>query len=95
MVGGEDGARVAQPAWIRFMQVALEEQPVTAKRIPEQIVTVRIDRTTGKLTNRVDHTSRFEYFIAGSEPLDYVEDHEILDPIGEDSKEPLPTDEIF
>ena len=95
MVGGEDGARVAQPAWIRFMQVALEEQQVEAKHIPEQIVTVRVDRTTGKLTNRVDHTSRFEYFIAGSEPENYVEEHEIVDPIGEETNEPAPADEIF
>ena len=95
MVGGEDGARVAQPAWIRFMQVALENQQVEAKHIPEQIITVRIDRTTGKLTNRVDHTSRFEYFIAGSEPENYVAEHEIVDPIGEETNEPAPADEIF
>ena len=95
MVGGEDGARVAQPAWIRFMQSALEAQPVAGKHIPENIVTVRIDRTTGKLTNRVDHTSRFEYFIAGSEPDNYVEAHEIVDPIGSETNEPAPADEIF
>lgn len=95
MVGGEDGARVAQPAWIRFMQSALNEQPVAGKHIPENIVTVRIDRTTGKLTKRVDHTSRFEYFIAGSEPDNYVEEHEIVDPKGDKTNEPAPADEIF
>lgn len=95
MVGGEDGARVAQPAWIRFMQVALSDRSEVSKHIPEDIVTVRIDRTTGKLTNRIDHTSRFEYFMAGTEPQNFVEDHEIVDPVGETTTEPAPADEIF
>lgn len=95
MVGGEDGSRVAQPAWIRFMQEALSNKPEVNKHIPDNIVTVRIDRTTGKLTNRTDHTSRFEYFMAGTEPQNYVEDHEIVDPVGETSAEPAPEDDIF
>lgn len=95
MVGGEDGARVAQPAWIRFMEKALVEQPEVSKHIPDDVVTIRIDRTTGKLTDRIDHTSRFEYFMAGTEPQSYVDDHEIIDPVGENSTEPAPTDEIF
>lgn len=95
MVGGEDGARVAQPAWIRFMEQALVDKPEVSKHIPDNVVTVRIDRTTGKLTDRIDHTSRFEYFMAGTEPQTYVDDHEIIDPVGEKSTEPAPTDEIF
>lgn len=95
MVGGEDGARAAQPAWIRFMDVALADKEETSKHIPEGIVTVRIDRTTGKLTNRIDHTSRFEYFIAGTEPQAFVEEHEIIDPVGESETEPAAAEEIF
>ena len=95
MVGSEDGARVAQPAWIRFMQVALSDKSEVSKHIPEDILTVRIDRTTGKLTNRIDHTSRFEYFLAGTAPQNFVEEHEIVDPVGETTTEPEPADEIF
>ncbi|MCY7295296.1 penicillin-binding protein 1A [Alteromonas sp. a30] len=95
MVGGEDGARVAQPAWIRFMEKALQDYPEVNKHIPEDIVTVRIDRTTGKLTDRVDHTSRFEYFMSGTEPQTYVDEREIVDPVGDNEAEPAPTDEIF
>ncbi|WP_438864386.1 penicillin-binding protein 1A [Neptunicella sp.] len=80
MVGGEDGARAAQPAWIRFMQKALQNVPERPFYIPEDIVTVRIDRTTGKLTQRTDHTSRFEYFKKGTEPTQYVREDELVDP---------------
>lgn len=66
--GGEAGAKTAQPAWVAFMKVALEEVPVQRKQLPSDIVTVRIDRETGKLSNRNDFSSMFEYFTKGSEP---------------------------
>ncbi|ALS99967.1 penicillin-binding protein 1A [Lacimicrobium alkaliphilum] len=94
MVGAEDGARVAQPAWIRFMREALEGVPEQYPTIPEDIVTVRIDRTTGKLTQRTDHTSRFEYFIRGTEPTQYVDDSEFVDPF--DQGQPvIESEDIF
>ena len=77
MVGGEDGARVAQPAWIRFMQQALLNEAEQEFFVPPNIVTVRIDRSTGKLTQRSDFTSRFEYFKAGTQPTQFVRDDEI------------------
>lgn len=95
MFGTEEGARVAQPAWIRYMQVALEDIPETNKQIPNDILTVRIDRTTGKLTNRTDHTSRFEYFHSGTEPQSYVEEREIVDPVGDKPVEQEEEDDIF
>lgn len=94
MQGGEDGAKAAQPAWIRFMEVALEDIPVGSKMIPQDIVSVRIDRGSGKLTDRTDHTSRFEYFIAGTEPTDFVAQHEIIDTtLDKDAQ--VEEDEIF
>lgn len=95
MQGGEDGAKAAQPAWIRFMQKALADIPEVSKAIPENIVSVRIDRTTGKLTSRTDHTSRFEYFVAGTEPTEWVAEHEIIDETNEEEKQPSLEDEIF
>jgi penicillin-binding protein 1A len=73
MVGSEDGARVALPAWIRYMRVALKDIPPSHRTVPEGIVNVRIDTASGKLTNKTDYTSKFEYFIAGTEPTEYVE----------------------
>lgn len=95
MQGGEDGAKAAQPAWIRFMQKALADMPEVSKAIPENIVSVRIDRTTGKLTSRTDHTSKFEYFIAGTEPTEWVAEHEIVDETNEEEQQPSLEDEIF
>ncbi len=95
MVGAEDGARVAQPVWIRFMQNALEGVVEQKDTLPDNLVTVRIDRTTGKLTNRTDHTSRFEYFEQGSEPFDYVSDTEMTDSYNQQVSQPEIEDTIF
>jgi penicillin-binding protein 1A len=95
MIGVEDGAKGAQPAWIRFMQEVLEGKDEVIKQIPEGIVRVRIDRKTGKLTRRNDHTSMFEYFKAGTEPTTYVVDDELSLPIDEEKKEQPEIEEIF
>ncbi|CAM2776255.1 penicillin-binding protein 1A [Moritella viscosa] len=70
--GGEAGAKTAQPAWIEFMKSALEGIPERPNVLPENIVQVRIDRESGLLTYKSDYTSRFEYFIQGTEPTEYV-----------------------
>ena len=68
--GYEGGAKSAQPAWDDYMKVALDgvpEQPLTP---PDGIVTVTIDRRTGKLANGAGNT-RQEYFINGTQPTEY------------------------
>lgn len=68
--GYEGGAKSAQPAWDDYMKSALEgvpEQPLTP---PDGIVTVTIDRSTGKLANGGGNT-RQEYFINGTQPTEY------------------------
>ncbi|TPH15206.1 penicillin-binding protein 1A [Litorilituus lipolyticus] len=88
ITGNEFGAKSAQPAWIEFMKVALAEQPVEAIEPPAEIVSVRIDKATGKLTTATNKTSQFEYFKVGTAPVDYVRQDnsgDILD--GEDNKE--------
>jgi penicillin-binding protein 1A len=86
LIGVEDGAKGAQPAWIRFMQSVLKGTEEKSKPIPEGIVSVRIDRATGKLTDKTDHTSLFEYFKKGTEPTTYVLDNELSLPIEEEEK---------
>ncbi|MCV9879440.1 peptidoglycan glycosyltransferase/peptidoglycan DD-transpeptidase MrcA [Brenneria izbisi] len=69
--GYEGGAKSAQPAWDEFMKVALEgvpEQPLTP---PPGIVSVTIDRNSGKLSNGGGN-SRSEYFIEGTQPNEYA-----------------------
>ncbi|MDM7861619.1 PBP1A family penicillin-binding protein [Alteromonas sp. ASW11-36] len=94
LIGSEDGAKAAQPAWIRFMQQVLEgveEQPTMT---PEGLLRVRIDRSSGLLTQRTDHTTMFEFFVPGTEPVQYVLEEEIVDPADEQVK-PNEPDEIF
>ncbi|OIQ25396.1 penicillin-binding protein 1A [uncultured Vibrio sp.] len=74
ITGGEAGAKTAQPAWVNFMQVALDGIPAQSKQIPSNIVRVRIDRDSGLLTNKFDSSSMFEYFLEGTEPTEYVEE---------------------
>jgi len=70
--GNEFGAKSAQPAWIDFMSVALADVDVEAFQPPVDIVSVRIDKETGKLTTKTDKSSQFEYFRLGNVPTDYV-----------------------
>ncbi|MEC5319108.1 peptidoglycan glycosyltransferase/peptidoglycan DD-transpeptidase MrcA [Brenneria populi subsp. brevivirga] len=68
--GYEGGAKTAQPAWDDFMKSALDgvpEQPLTP---PPGIVSVTIDRSTGKLSSGGGN-SRSEYFIEGTQPTEY------------------------
>ena len=80
MIGGESGAHAAQPAWIRFMQVALADTPQHALPMPTDLLTLRIDKGTGKLTSRTDKTSMFEYFEQGTEPHVFVSEAQIVEP---------------
>ena len=56
---------------------------------------MRIDKGTGKLTNRTDTTSMFEYFTQGTEPQTFVADEQIIEPAerGEQSKNQI--EDIF
>lgn len=95
MFGGEDGARAAQPAWIRFMAEVLKDTPEIYKPIPEGIVTVRIDRASGKLTKHTDSTSMFEYFVEGSEPVTFVQSNQVIDPFENTEGSTQEPEEIF
>ncbi|ORM73495.1 carboxypeptidase/penicillin-binding protein 1A [Pantoea wallisii] len=68
--GYEGGAKSAQPAWDDYMKSALDGVPVQPLTPPEGVVTVTIDRSTGKLANGGGNT-RQEYFINGTQPTEY------------------------
>ncbi|WP_440903133.1 penicillin-binding protein 1A [Catenovulum sp. SX2] len=71
--GKEFGAQTALPSWIEFLKVVLDGREKQSVALPDNIVSVRIDNETGKLTTSADHTSLFEYFIRGTAPDSYVE----------------------
>ena len=72
ITGKEFGAKSAQPAWISFMEVALPDIAIETFETPAEIVSVRIDKATGKLTTKTDKTSLFEYFDLGTAPTEYI-----------------------
>lgn len=69
--GAEGGAKTAQPAWNDFMKVALEGLPEKQVPPPPGIVSVVIDKQTGKLSNG-GPGSRSEYFIDGTQPTEHT-----------------------
>ena len=72
--GAEAGAKTALPMWIDYMETALEEVPAEPFQVPPGLIMARIDLATGKLSRSNDYTTRFEYFLPGTAPTEYVED---------------------
>ncbi len=58
----ETGARVALPVWIRFMKRVLHGVPEAVVPEPPGLVTVRIDRDTGLVTDAANPHALFEVF---------------------------------
>ena len=65
---GEVGSRAALPAWIDFMQAALEKYPQDEYIVPKGIVFVRIDPKTGVLAGPGNSSGVKEAYIEGTEP---------------------------
>lgn len=102
LIGAEDGAKAAQPAWIRFMQTYLDTadgQPVDS-RIPTGLVSVRIDRKTGLRSTKTDQSSMFEWFRYDNQPVEYVNKTdfsltELENAVRDEQQSDLQTDDIF
>ncbi len=69
--GYEGGAKSAQPAWDDYMKVVLDGVPVQMLSPPPGIVTVNIDKRSGKLADG-SGDSRPEYFIDGTQPTEHA-----------------------
>ena len=54
------------------MKIALTDIPQEAFEPPAEIVSVRIDKATGKLSTKTNKTSLFEYFQLGTVPTEYI-----------------------
>jgi len=79
ITGTEAGAKSAQPAWIDFMKVALTEFDFEPFEPPTGVVSVRIDKATGKLSTNTNKSSLFEYFQVGTVPTEYVSEDNSID----------------
>ncbi len=65
---GETGGKTALPAWMRFMRTALQNIPDRPPEMPSSMVSVRIDKTSGKRTHRGGKNTMFEIFRTDHEP---------------------------
>ncbi len=95
ITGTEFGAKSAQPAWIELMKVALAELPVESFEPPADIVSVRIDKITGKLTTKTDKSSIFEYFNVDTEPTEYVIQDNSIDIFQNEDSDNSSENELF
>lgn len=64
----ESGAHAALPIWTDFMREALEQLPMMSFEIPDEIVFVRIDPSTGLLASDQTDQDAVEIFAKGTEP---------------------------
>ncbi len=65
----------AKEIWSTFMEEALDDQSVKAFRPPDGVVGVYINPASGKLATKGCPTKRLTYFIEGTEPTEYCEEH--------------------
>ncbi|MDO7084027.1 penicillin-binding protein 1A [Pseudocolwellia sp. AS88] len=72
ITGSEAGANSAQPAWNLYMKEALPYFPYEAFTQPNDVVSARIDKATGKLSHKTDRSSDFEYFKKGTIPTESI-----------------------
>mgnify|MGYP005985816059 CR=1 FL=1 len=79
ITGTEAGAKSAQPAWVDFMKTALTDITPEPFEPPADIVSVRIDKVTGKLSTNTNKSSLFEYFQVGTAPTEYVSQDNSID----------------
>jgi penicillin-binding protein 1A len=68
---GETGARAALPIWIDFMKRALHNRPIQYFDMPDDVVKVRIDPTTGLLAADNAPNAVKALFKKGTEPKSY------------------------
>ncbi|TKB46713.1 penicillin-binding protein 1A [Thalassotalea mangrovi] len=94
IVGAEAGANAAQPFWIDFMETALQNYQPEPFEQPEDVVSIRIDRMTGKRSDKTDRSSIFEYFIKGTEPNEWAQEN-VLETVLEGDEENSPEEELF
>ncbi|MGO8971184.1 MAG: penicillin-binding protein 1A [Myxococcaceae bacterium] len=64
---GESGAKAALPVWLRFMKAATDSAPVTDFAVPQGVVLVRVDPSTGLLAGP-SLPGRQEAFLEGTAP---------------------------
>lgn len=69
-------SRRAAPIFAEYMEKALANVPPKIFPVPEDVVSVYIDPSTGKLAGEKCESRRLEVFVRGTEPAEYCDEHE-------------------
>jgi penicillin-binding protein 1A len=85
---GEVGGRAALPAWINFMETALQDVPEHPLEKPAGVVSVRIDPRTGARAASGQKDAIFEVFRAGNIPEEGGPSMDIGEPFGDGGATP-------
>jgi penicillin-binding protein 1A len=78
ITAGASGGQLAAPVWTDVMKTAYESRPMPDDWArPSNVVTVAIDRGTGKLAGKdcPPHEVGLEYFIDGTQPIEFCPLH--------------------
>lgn len=95
ITGKEFGAKSAQPAWIDFMKVALADLPDEPFELPTDVLSVRIDKATGKLSSENNKSSLFEYFQVNTAPTEYISEDNSMGIFQNDGSTKSEEEELF
>ncbi len=68
----ETGGKAALPMWIDFMRIALKNSKQRPYPQPDNIITVKIDKSTGLLAHPQAKNTLLEYFEVGTAPKKYT-----------------------
>ena len=68
----ETGSRAASPVWLGFMKRILQDKPVRAFQVPEDVVFSKVDAETGLLPIPESEKTIFECFKEGTVPTEYT-----------------------
>ena len=82
---GFTGGAICAPIWARFMRSVLADKPVMDFPKPDTVVSALIDPTTGYLAAPDCPIKQEEFFVAGTQPIEYCPKHR-----GENLKSLLP-----
>ncbi|MNW43354.1 Penicillin-binding protein 2D [compost metagenome] len=86
---GTAESRKAAPIFAKYTEKALEKIPPKIFPIPDHVVSVYIDPSSGKLATADCPDKKLEVFVQGTEPTEYCSEHGE----GEPPPEPLPVKE--
>ena len=84
----ETGGRAAVPIWLEFMQAVTQDAPVRDFVAPPGVIFSWVDPKSGKLAPSDHPSARFEPFILGTEPTEFIGAARRPDNFGLDDYEP-------